>query len=368
MKIITQSPAVPVKPQATNLKSRLFARLKRVALWLMIGVVALTTTGAAYQTIATALDKRAYPPPGQMIDVGGYRLHLNCMGVQSSDGSPTVILLDGLPSMSVVWTYIQPALVETTRVCAYDRGGGGWSDRAPNPRDPEHIATELHTLLNKASISGPYVLVAHSFGGLYARMYADRYPQDVVGMVMLDSSHPDMWTRLPTEIMGALMPTDSQQSAMSAMYWLGVMRLTSRGNPTQNCPVPPQQCAENQAFNLSGKYWEAWQAEMLAPERDAQVRATGNLGAMPLIVLTAGDHSRDFTAQAPNASDTTRVLFEQTWQELQDELAALSSNSIHQVVAGAGHDSFQLDPRYYPITIEAIKQVVEAARTGAALK
>src|SRR5574339_67489 len=147
MKIITQSPAVPVKPQATNLKSRLFARLKRVALWLMIGVVALTTTGAAYQTIATALDKRAYPPPGQMIDVGGYRLHLNCMGVQSSDGSPTVILLDGLPSMSVVWTYIQPALVETTRVCAYDRGGGGWSDRAPNPRDPEHIATELHTLL-----------------------------------------------------------------------------------------------------------------------------------------------------------------------------------------------------------------------------
>jgi hypothetical protein len=148
------------------------------------------------------------------------------------------------------------------------------------------------------------------------------------------------------------------------MVRLGVMRLTSGGDPTRDCPVPPQQCAENQAFNLSGKYWNAWQAEMFAPERDAQVRAAGNLGAMPLVVLTAGDHSHDFTARATHSSDTTRALFERTWQELQDELAALSSNSIHQVVAGAGHDSFQLDPKYYPITIEAIEQVVETAQTG----
>jgi len=148
------------------------------------------------------------------------------------------------------------------------------------------------------------------------------------------------------------------------MYRLGIIRLTSGGELTRNCPVPPQQCAENLAFNVSGKYWDAWQAEMFAPNRDDQVRATGDLGDTPLIVLTAGDHSRDFTAQSIDGGEAIRSLFEQNWQMLQDELAELSSNSVHQVVAGAGHDSFQLDPKYYPITIEAIKQVMEAAQTG----
>jgi alpha/beta hydrolase fold len=149
-------------------------RIGRALLALLTLIVGLATVGASYQAIATLRDRRAYPPPGQIVDVGGYKLHIHCIGA----GSPTVILLDGLPSMSIGWTYVQPAVAQTTRVCAYDRAGGGWSDPGPAPHDSLHIADELHTLLVNADVPGPYVLVGHSFGGLYARMYADRYPHD----------------------------------------------------------------------------------------------------------------------------------------------------------------------------------------------
>jgi pimeloyl-ACP methyl ester carboxylesterase len=130
-----------------------------------------------------------------MVDMGGHRLHIDCVG----QGSPTVILESGLGNMSADWANVQPEVAKTTRVCTYDRAGTGWSEPGPEPRDPQQIARELHTLLGNARIDGPYVLVGQSFGGLYVRMYAARFPQEVEGMVLVDASHPDMWTRLPPE-------------------------------------------------------------------------------------------------------------------------------------------------------------------------
>jgi pimeloyl-ACP methyl ester carboxylesterase len=123
-------------------------------------------------------------------------LHINCLG----QGSPTVILESGLANMSADWANVQPLVAKGTRVCAYDRAGIAWSDPGPQPRDPGQIAGELHTLLGRAGIAGPYVLVGQSFGGLYVRMYAARYPDEVAGMVLVDASHPDMWQRLPAEV------------------------------------------------------------------------------------------------------------------------------------------------------------------------
>ena len=364
MKVVTQSPATSVKPQTTKPRSRAFVRLKRIVLWLVIGIVTLAAIGAAYQTIATAMDKRAYPPSGQLVNIGGYNLHIYCIG----QGSPTVILETGLGTMLADWANVQPEVAGTTRICAYDRAGVGWSDPGLQPRDPQQIAQDLHTLLNEANIPGPYVLVGQSFGGLYTRMYAAQYPEDVAGIVLVDASHPDMWSRFPPEVTTALSGNEQQASLLILLSRFGLFRLTA-GDYFVDCGLPLEQCAQERAFALSTQRMAVWAAEMYAPERDAQVRATGSLGTMPLIVLTASDHSRDFAASMPASTPSeTRRQFEQIWQELQSELAALSTNSIHRLVDGAGHSSFQFDPDYSPITNAAILQVIEAARTGRPLE
>src|ERR671916_981315 len=156
----------------------------RALLWLIVALLALAAVGAIYQAIATERAERAYPPPGQMVDVGGYSLHINCVG----QGSPTVVLDAGSGEMSAQWVRVQQEVSDTTRVCAYDRAGMGWSEMGPEPRDARQISSELHTLLSKAGIEGPYVLAGHSFGGMYMQTYAARYPEEVAGVALVDSS------------------------------------------------------------------------------------------------------------------------------------------------------------------------------------
>jgi hypothetical protein len=165
-------------------------------------VLVLAVAGSACQTVATTLDERAHPAPGRLVDAGGYRLHLNCAG----DGGPTVILESGLANRSADWDIVQPQIAGATRVCSYDRAGIGWSDGGREPRGPSRIATELHNLLQTANVPAPYVLAGHSFGGLHMRMFAALYPEQVVGMVLVDSSHPDQWAYAPAEFRAARSP------------------------------------------------------------------------------------------------------------------------------------------------------------------
>jgi alpha-beta hydrolase superfamily lysophospholipase len=148
------------------------------------GVVALAVglilTGTIYESVAEAADIKAYPPPGQMVDVGGYRLHINCTGT----GSPTVVLDAGLGDWSLGWSAVQGEVAKTTHVCTYDRAGVGYSEAGPLPRNAEQFATELHTLLKQANIPGPYVMVGHSLGGLPVRVFVHDYPTEVAGVVL----------------------------------------------------------------------------------------------------------------------------------------------------------------------------------------
>jgi pimeloyl-ACP methyl ester carboxylesterase len=130
-------------------------------------------------------------PPGQLIDVGGFRLHLHCSG----QGSPAVVMDSALGGSSVSWLLVQPHIAELTRVCSYDRAGFGWSDRGPMPRTAGRIADELRVLLERANVAPPYVVVGHSFGGLVMRIFAARYPSDVAGMVLVDPAHPEDWVK-----------------------------------------------------------------------------------------------------------------------------------------------------------------------------
>jgi pimeloyl-ACP methyl ester carboxylesterase len=151
----------------------------------VIAMMALAAVGGGYETVAGALDED-FPMPGQLIDVGGHSLHLNCRG----SGSPTVILEPAAGGVSSDLAWITPAVARDTRVCVYDRAGRGWSEPADSPQDGAQIATDLHTLLERGHVPGPYVMAGHSFGGLYVLTFAARYPDEVAGMVLVDSTEP----------------------------------------------------------------------------------------------------------------------------------------------------------------------------------
>ena len=313
-------------------------RTGKVLLWLVVALLVLAVIGAIYQAIATQLDERAYPPPAELVDVDGHRLHINCVG----QDSPTVILEAANLGMSAHWVRVQQQVADTTRVCAYDRAGMGWSERGPEPRDAKQISSELHDLLaNAAGIEGPYVLVGHSYGGLYARMYAARYSEEVAGVVLVDSTHPEQFTRSPE---GRAMYEQIRRLG-AVIPWLtrlGVIRLTNYSPAHPD--LPPQQRAQIEAFNSSTRQVATTVEEFRAtPETTAQVRSAGSLGETPLAVISAGE-------QSPS------------WLEMQEELAALSSDSSHRVVEGATHVSLLYERRDAQVTSAAILEVVEAVR------
>src|SRR6266403_4372367 len=179
-------------------------RKRRILRWigyLLAGlaalVVLLAIVGAIYQSVESSNDLRTHSPPGRLIEVNGYKMHLYCVG----DGSPTVILESGLGDNWLSWYKVQPALAKFARVCSYDRAAVGWSDVQPEPPDSRNVALRLHSLLNNAEVKPPYVLVGHSIGGIHVRVYQNMYPSDVVGMVFVDSTHPDAKNRVPSQLM-----------------------------------------------------------------------------------------------------------------------------------------------------------------------
>src|SRR5512139_3161821 len=161
-------------------------------------LLGLALIGYIYEPMAEAADAKAYPPPGQLVDVGGYRLHIHCTG----SGSPTVVIDAGLGDWSTSWgETVQPGVAKTTRICTYDRAGMGWSDPGPLPRDAARFARELHTLLQNAQIPGPYILVGHSLGGLPVRVFAHDYAPEVAGVVLIESMNPNHFKETSAEVL-----------------------------------------------------------------------------------------------------------------------------------------------------------------------
>src|SRR5215216_1696212 len=172
-------------------------------------------------------------PVGRLVDVGGYRLHLACQG----EGSPTVVMEAAIGETGLLWSPVQPTVAQRTRACVYDRAGYGWSDPSPRPRTAAVMVEELHRLLGAAGVPGPYVLVGHSFGGLLVRLYAARYPQEVAGLVLVDSAHEQQHRRAPAEIR-ELAPQFEEQ-ARQQFEGLKALIVSGSLDPAM-LPVPPQ--------------------------------------------------------------------------------------------------------------------------------
>src|SRR5206468_79348 len=165
----------------------------RVLVGLCSLIVVTALTGAAYQSVATRRDLAVTPPPGQLVDIGGYRLHLWCTG----NGAPAVILDTGLGGSSAGWYFVQPDVARFTRVCSYDRAGMGYSDPGPSPRTARRIASELARLLDRSGVARPVALVGASSGGFTVRIFASEYGERAAGLVLVDASHEDQTHDVP---------------------------------------------------------------------------------------------------------------------------------------------------------------------------
>lgn len=326
-------------------------RTGRALLRLVVALLVLALVGAIYQAIATERAERAYPPPGELVDVGGYSLHINCVG----QGSPTVVLDAGSGGMSAQWVRVQREVSGTTRVCAYDRAGMGWSEMGPDPRDAKQITNELHTLLSKAGIEEPYVLVGHSFGGMYVQTYAARYPDEVAGVGLVDSStEPEQFSQ-PPEAQDSNEPQKQSSAAVPQLVRLGVslparqgvVRLLSKLDPASP-DLPSQQRAQIDALTPSTRQWTTSALEFLAPTQTLRTGSPGSLGNKPLAVVTAG-------------------ASEPSWLKRQDDLTTLSSNSKHRVVKRATHTSLMYERSDAQATSAAIVEVVQAVRNDQSL-
>lgn len=306
-------------------------------------VLVLVAAGAGYEQVMSAGDAERYPPPGRLVDVGGHRLHLQCVGV----GSPTVIMEGGGGGNVLHWMTVQPQIGQLTRVCTYDRAGMGWSEPGPLPRTPDRIVAELHTLLVNAGVPGPYVLVGHSIGGKYVRLYGRAHPRDVVGMVLVDSRHEDV-----DAAMSPAMRADDGAGAQTQhrVAWvlgrLGVVRMTAPG--PADMPVDTRRMIGVLAGRPQAL---ATQSDEYAHQTDADaaLRAAPPLGRLPLVVLS----SELVAERDPILRATMRTQ------------VGLSTDSRLVIAAGSGH-AIQFDRP--DLVIGQVLQVVGAARAGHPLR
>jgi pimeloyl-ACP methyl ester carboxylesterase len=331
-------------------------------------VVALLA--GAFVTAVTLVSQTEPPAPGRLIDVGGWRMHLNCAG--DAGRQPTVILEAGSSDFSIDWAFVQPEVGKFTRVCSYDRSGSGWSDLGPYPRTLRQTVFELHTLLEKAGESSALVYVGHSYGGRLARIYASTYPLEVIGMVMVDAGHEDslmyvngkmireweMATGQPVPPPQASKPLRIDQLPAKIRQQLEAAAGQNAGQPVgpPHSKLPPD-LQRARAWAMSQIKWFAsnnspFNGDEILALKNARSATLHPLGDMPLVVLSRGIPI--------DPSGERGVEREQERQRHNADLAALSRKG-KQIAAspGTGHHIHIDEPE---LVIQAIREVVSATR------
>jgi pimeloyl-ACP methyl ester carboxylesterase len=328
------------------MKTKIFRIISIMMLIALILALGTLVVGA----VAKSNLAKQNPAPGQIVDVGGFKMHINCLG----QGSPTVILAAGTADFSTTWAYVQPEIAKLTRVCSYDRAGLGWSEPSPYPRTVNTTVEELHALLVNAGVQGPYVLVGHSLGGMHMRVYAYKYSQEVVGLIQVDSLHEDQPV-YDSEYTKVNQDESKQFHMFSLLSSTGIMALAPQSIP--NLGLPKDAYAQWQASLATSDYFKTTLAEINAQEDNcAEVRALKitSFGNMPLIVLSAGQP--DTVISLSDAGNQQRW---EVWQALQPALAALSSEGKQIIAEQSSHMIQLIQP---DLVIESIQEMVDAIK------
>jgi pimeloyl-ACP methyl ester carboxylesterase len=314
---------------------------------LALGLVALLAIALLAEALLEWRDAQARPVRGRLVDADGIRMRIVEAGMEHA--GPTVVLECGIGGATAAnWAWILRGVERFAPVVAYDRAGLGWSKPGPMPRDGVRIVRELHALLRSSGHAPPYVFVGHSYGGLLARLFVDQYPDEVAGLVLIDSSHPGQFgnARKPPRWLHLA------RTLLPAAPWaarLGLMRIGVHFVKMDVKLLPEPERSEQLDFYGRASHWVGTRREMQAWQEytNPEVRRTGRLGARPLAVLTAGARE-----DRPG------------WGTLQDSIAALSTNSAHEFVAHTTHGGMLSDSAAAERSIAAIRAVREAIASG----
>jgi pimeloyl-ACP methyl ester carboxylesterase len=317
-------------------------------------IVLAVLVGFGFETFMRWQASRKYPVLGQLVDIGGRKIQIDCRG----QGSPTVVLESGIDILgSLSWAAVHDEIAQTTRVCAYSRAGILWSDPNPGTVDIKSIAQDLHEALIKSGETGPWVMVGYSAGGPSTMIFTSRYASEVAGLVFVDASHPDQivpMQKITGIAPGALPPVLIPLSEVLAR--IGLVRLMSMVMPQGNTypNVPPQASQVVEAYfpqNISS-FLKGVQSD------DASITAAGNfrkLGDRPLVVLTATRKLSPDELQAAGMTQAQEIQMQTLWNQLQADLATWSTHSRHEIVPDASH-AIQFDRP--DVVIKAVREVV----------
>lgn len=310
-----------------------------------IVVVSLAIAGFLYQNISETRDRRFNRMPGELVDVGGYKMHIDCAG----QGSPVVVLDAGLGDSYISWRKVQPQIAKFIRVCSYDRAGLGYSDPSPRERTSRVFAEELHSLLHNAGIAGPVILVGHSMGGYDVRLFASLYRNEAAGMVLVDASHPEQRKRFPSALNDLDAGWVRDEEFLEFTMPFGIPRLLGFCDHD----VVPRAADCNFHSVREGV------AELKAfPASATQTATTGSLGEMPLTVL-----SHDPNTPQPDLPEDLVKPTNDAWQQMQTELAQLSTRGRQVIARNSGH-YIQLDRP--DLVIAAVRDMVDQVRQDSA--
>lgn len=330
-------------------------------LWLvaLIGIlIGLLGLGAIYQALATHRDRQRFLPPGKFIEINGKNWHYQMMG----EGYPTVIFDSGSGGTHLDWQVVQPEVAKFTRSLTYDRAGYGWSDSSSEPRTAEQAVCELRQLLKKAEIEPPYILVGMSLGGLFTRLFAYHYPEEVAGMVLVDVAHERMYEDFPAEwvelnkrlerVLIHVLPITGRIGLFRLLVTFDSLPMAAGLFQRFPPSIRPLAKAMYSHTQFGKAFAQESAAVSVSMNQVEQARMTKPFPNIPLIVLSAG--KTDF--------DITQEVLEKL-QKLHAELANESPQGVHIIAHESGHVIQLDDPK---LVTDTIRQVVEKVRYGSA--
>ncbi len=309
-----------------------------------MGIATLLTLAAAggwsYQSLASARDRRAFPAPGELVDVGGYRLHLHCIG----EGTPIVLFDVGAGGSSADYADLHRALGSVTRACFYDRAGLGWSDPPTGVDGVERFLTDLEAVVESIGTDRPLVLAGHSFGGYMVRLYAAAHPERAAALVLVDAAHERQWQELPPENVSLVRDAARQLRWAPLFARLGLIRLMS--------PAPDSATA---AAQLRPAFLRALGTEMQVALLMAERVASAQLKpSLPVAIITAGNSFAAFEGLGIPIAESNTV-----WLELQHDLLRLTTATVQYVSPKASHHIDRDDPE---LIVRVVAEVVDTLR------